>query len=66
MHNEKANLREDCISGNRSLTKVQIGFILFVMVSIVFISTSAMLTYSNATRPSEKLFDNSQTFQILD
>ena len=50
---------------NPRVTKLQSIFIIFICIGIIAFGINTMIAYSNESRPSASLFENSQTVALI-
>ena len=68
--NEKTNTAKKdvpskIVASKKQLTPLQTATISVLMIALIFISISSMVTYSSNRKPSENIFNNSQTIHVL-
>ena len=53
------------VKSQRKLTMLQVSVIMIMVLLFIAWSVSSMITYGSDRRPSEDLFLNSQTVQVM-
>ena len=62
-HNKRS--KAFVVAKPKKLTRLQAFAIVIIIIALVSISLNSAITYSNETRPSSALFENSQTVEVV-
>ena len=65
MNISKKEAPSKIVASKKQLTPLQTTTIGLLMIALALISISSMVTYSSNKKPSENIFNNSQTIRVL-